>query len=83
MIPSKLKATILDGNSFDRGDIDLSPLQLESISWAQYDNTLKSEISQRVSGCEIVITNKIVLDRRNIAKLQNSKANSHCCNKYG
>ena len=63
MNESNLKGVALDTRSFDRGDIDLSPLNSLPVEWTWHPSTTPDQASSRVEGCQIVITNKVVVDR--------------------
>ena len=54
---------MLDRASFDRGDIDLSKLLQLPIEWFDYANTAPNKTEQRIQHCQIIITNKVVLDK--------------------
>lgn len=58
-----MKGVILDKNSFDRGDIALTSLQEYPVEWTGHDSTTPDKTAERINGCNIVISNKIVLDR--------------------
>jgi len=58
-----MKGVILDKNSFDRGDISLTRLQEYPVEWAGFASTSPQQTRDRIRDCNIIITNKIVLDR--------------------
>ena len=59
--------TFLDAATLDReGDIDFSPVKALG-AFTQYQTTAPDEIVARIADTEIVLTNKIVLDRDRIA----------------
>ena len=67
-----LKIVILDGYSANPGD--LSWKELEQIGEVTvYDRTSPSETIQRAADADIVLTNKVVLDREKIAQLPRLK----------
>ena len=67
-----LKIVILDGYSANPGD--LSWKELEQMGEVTvYDRTSPSEIIQRAADADIVLTNKVVLDREKIAQLPRLK----------
>jgi len=57
-----MKGVILDKNSFDKNDIALAGLEIPGIDWSHYPATRAGQALERVSPCQIVITNKVVLD---------------------
>ena len=62
-----MKGVILDKSSFDRNDIDLSPLNaVNNLEWTGYPSTQNELAGQRICDQNIVITNKVVLDREAI-----------------
>ena len=67
-----MKIVILDGYSANPGD--LSWKELEQIGEVTvYDRTSPSETIQRAADADIVLTNKVVLDREKIAQLPRLK----------
>ncbi len=57
-----MKGVILDRDSFDRGDVDLQKLLRSPLEWVDYASTAPAQIEQRIRQCQIIITNKVVLD---------------------
>ncbi|MGF1643881.1 MAG: D-2-hydroxyacid dehydrogenase [Thiotrichales bacterium] len=57
------EGVVLDCATFDRGDIDFSPLRAVLPRWQMHASTAPGETLERLSGCEVVISNKVVLDR--------------------
>ncbi len=53
---------ILDRESFDRKDIDSDPLNHHPVQWTSYDCTARDLAIERISGQQIVITNKVAID---------------------
>jgi glycerate dehydrogenase len=69
-----MKGVILDKSSFDRNDIDLSPLDaFDTLKWTNYPSTRNEFAGQRIGGQNIVITNKVVLDREAILAAKDLK----------
>ena len=58
-----MKGVILDKSSFDRGDINLTGLTEYSIDWTDFASTSAEQTRERIRDCNVIITNKIVLDR--------------------
>ncbi len=61
-----MKGVILDKNSFDRDDVDLKKLLQHPIQWVDYANTSPSQIKHRIKRCEIIITNKVILNKASL-----------------
>ncbi|MDH5183801.1 MAG: 2-hydroxyacid dehydrogenase [Gammaproteobacteria bacterium] len=57
-----MKGVFLDVGSLDMADLDLSGLEKTGISWQMCDKTDTHEVAARIHGCDVVITNKVVLD---------------------
>lgn len=75
-----MKGIILDKASFDRGDIDLSPiircqppLAHEHIQWTYYDSTSNELAAGRIGDADIVITNKVRVDANAIEQAKQLK----------
>ncbi len=67
-----MKIVILDGYSADPGDLSWEELeQMGEVT--VYDRTSPSETVQRAANADIVLTNKVVLDREKIAQLPRLK----------
>ena len=61
-----LRGVILDRDSFDRGDIDLSPLLQSLPDWSHHASSKNHQVAKRISDCEVVITNKVVIGEQEI-----------------
>lgn len=68
----KPSAIFLDKNSLYPGDLDFSALN-NVASWRWYDNVNVSDIQHCIEGAEIVVSNKVVLDREVIANSKKLK----------
>jgi glycerate dehydrogenase len=68
-----MKGVILDAKSIDNGDIDFSALESVAEHWQYYDNTYASDIKARIEEAEIVIVNKVNLQRQHIAQARKLK----------
>ena len=67
-----MKIVILDGYSADPGDLSWEELeQMGEVT--VYDRTSPSETVQRAADADIVLTNKVVIDREKIAQLPRLK----------
>ena len=67
-----MKIVILDGYSADPGDLSWEELE-QMGELTVYDRTSPSETVQRAADSDIVLTNKVVLDREKIAQLPRLK----------
>jgi glycerate dehydrogenase len=54
---------LLDLATIDRGDLDLAPLESVCAHWEIHDRTAPGETRQRISDAELVVSNKVELDR--------------------
>ena len=54
---------MLDRASFGPGDLDLAPLRRLLPAWREYGETAPWETAARIAGAEVVVTNKVLLDR--------------------
>ena len=68
-----MDGVILDSNSFNRGDVNLEAIEQFSIDWTYYPSTRPDQIENRIRHSEIIITNKVVLDRQLLEKSENIK----------
>lgn len=68
-----MKGVILDKSSFDKNDIALAGLEISGIEWTSYPATRAGQTLERVGSHQIVITNKIVLDRELLSHCPNLK----------
>ncbi|MGR5337920.1 D-2-hydroxyacid dehydrogenase [Vibrio gigantis] len=62
----KLKVVFLDRATIP-SQINLKPLSFEH-EWTEYDFTTPEQVSERVEGADVVITNKVVLNESNLAQ---------------
>ena len=56
-------ATLLDLATIDCGDLDLRRLRASCRDWTIHPFTQPAEVPGRILGAEVVVTNKVVLDR--------------------
>ena len=56
-------AVFLDLATISRGDLDLAPLESTPFEWQHFDHTPPEEALSRIEGAELVVSNKVVLDR--------------------
>ena len=59
-----MKAVFLDAIAFE--GFDLSPLKAVVDELKVYPETTPEQVAERIAGCEIVLTNKVVLDEQTI-----------------
>ncbi len=64
----KLKVVFLDRATIP-SQIILKPLSFEH-QWVEYNFTAPEQVSERIEGADIVITNKVVLSESNLAQAQ-------------
>ena len=53
----------LDRDSLDLGDLDLSPLEATLPEWRLYPSTAPDTVAERIAPAQVVVVNKVVLDR--------------------
>ena len=58
-----MKAVFLDFKSVDRDDLDLTALQQSHSDWTLHDETFHNETAERINRAEIVVTNKVPINR--------------------
>ena len=58
-----MKGVVLDLKSIDNGDIDLANLNGIIRDWQTYDSTLDTDVVSRIRDADIVITNKVNLQK--------------------
>ncbi|MGJ7459909.1 2-hydroxyacid dehydrogenase [Halomonas sp. MA07-2] len=62
-----MRAVFLDRESLDRGDLDLVPVEQVVDTLVSYPQTTSEQVAKRIRGHDIVIVNKVVLDRQALA----------------
>ncbi len=58
-----MNAVFLDRSSLDFADLDLSPLEAVVDQLECHDRTLAGQVAERIADAQVVIVNKVVLDR--------------------
>lgn len=58
-----MQGVFLDLESLDRNDLDLQPLHEALPQWRLYPNTRADAVTAAISDAEVVISNKVMLDR--------------------
>lgn len=71
-----MKAVFLDLNSLDYDDLDLAALRAEFREFVGYPTTTAGQVTERIAGADIIIVNKVVLDRAAIVAAKQLK---HIC----
>jgi len=61
---TSLKGVFLDLSTIDRGDLDLSTLMSLDVQWTLYKATRPTETASRIEQMNLVVSNKIILNRR-------------------
>ena len=57
------QGVLLDLATIDRGDMDLSPLRSVCERWEIHERTARGQTKGRIRDAELVVSNKVVLDR--------------------
>lgn len=70
---TKLHGVLLDLATIDRNDLDLGFLDRVCGRWEMYDKTAPEMTLMRIRDAHIVVSNKVVLDRRSLAGAPNLK----------
>jgi glycerate dehydrogenase len=68
-----MKGVFLDTDTVDPGDLDLTALNDFPISWATYGTTSPEQTLTRINEASVVISNKVLLDRRILSASPNLK----------
>lgn len=62
-----MKAIFLDYGTIDRGDLDSAALEEAAGPWRWYANSDRGELEARIADAQILVTNKVPLDRDTLA----------------
>lgn len=68
-----MQGTILDTDTFDRNDVNLEAFLDLPVQWDFHCSTHPEQVMERIRHCDIIVTNKAVLDRENLASAKNLK----------
>lgn len=68
-----LCAAMLDRLPLDRGDLDFAPIRAEVDHLACHDATAPTEVTERLAGVDVVLINKVPLDREALAEADRLK----------
>ena len=66
----KLKGAVLDMASLDRADLQRDSLQRLGVDWSFFENTTNEVLHSRLKGMDIVVSNKVCIDRVCIEKTE-------------
>jgi glycerate dehydrogenase len=58
-----MHGVFLDVDTIDRGDLDLDPLFATLPDWTPYPDTAAADVNRRIQGANVVVSNKVRLDR--------------------
>ena len=70
---NNMKGVILDAKSMDNGDMDFSGLESAVPHWQYYDNTHADEVVARIKDVDIVVANKVNLQKQHIVQAEQLK----------
>jgi len=62
-----MKGVVLDLGSLDNGDIDFSRLERILPQWTFHAETAPGQVAERIAGCAVVVSNKVMLDAASLA----------------
>ena len=65
-IHSAMRGVFLDSDTLKPEELELMRLEQSGPDWSFYGHTMPEEVSERIAEAEVVITNKVVLDRARI-----------------
>ena len=68
-----MQAVFLDKHSLDKNDLDFTRLLATSSDWKFYDSTSNEEVKARTENAEVIVSNKVVLDKSVISNAQKLK----------
>ena len=68
-----MRGIFLDRRSLDRDDLDLSGFETSTDTWNNYEVTGEKDITSRLRDANIVVTNKVVLDKTALASTHGLK----------
>ena len=66
-------AVFLDAATIKPEELDISALKAIANQWEMYDSTLPEQTQDRIATAELIITNKVVLNRERLSKATNLK----------
>jgi glycerate dehydrogenase len=63
-----MKGVVLDLGSVDNGDIDFSRVERILPQWTFHAETAPGQVAERIAGCAVVVSNKVMLDADSLAQ---------------
>jgi len=67
-------AVFLDLETLHPQDLDLDPLLKLPLSWQMHQNTQPRQLAERLREAQLVVTNKVVIDRKTLQQNRQLKA---------
>lgn len=68
-----MRGVFLDVETVDRGDLELGSLFATLPEWTPYPRTTAAEVRDRIRDAEVVVSNKVLLDRDTLLAARNLK----------
>ncbi len=68
-----MQGTILDLDTFDRNDVNLGAFLDLPVQWDFYRSTSPKQVVERIRHCDLIVTNKAILNRDNLASAKHLK----------
>lgn len=68
-----MNGVLLDRISLDRNDLDFGALRASLDGWDMHDTTTPAQCAERIREAQVVVTNKVVLDRELLASAKQLK----------
>ncbi len=68
-----MRGVFLDVDTIDLGDLDLGSLFATLPEWTPYPRTTAAEVKRRIRDADVVISNKVLLDRDTLLAAENLK----------
>jgi len=65
-----MRAVFLDFGSVSRNDLDCTLLEQAISPWRYHHNSLEQEVSQRIREAEVIVSNKVLVNRESIEAAQ-------------
>lgn len=68
-----MQAVFLDKDSLDKNDLDFDCLLATGHDWRLFESTSNEEVVERIKDAEIIVSNKVILNKTIISKAHNLK----------
>ena len=68
-----MRGVFLDAGSLAQSALDMSPLEGEPVHWEYYDSSPTVSVAERIVDADIVVTNKVRMDERELAAARRLK----------